>query len=399
MGVAPARCDNQLHVRWHSVVEHYNLEHHGPIGLVVMATYRYYTASILGGGVVSEMPLYGVWMDKQIGRAGQFTGTFKLDTGQYVDKLLLDGTKPGLHAIYCVRDSTLIWGGPIWTRTYASEGKTMQISAQTWESVFDHVVFESHVIHQQVEQSAIFQSIINQMQAQPGNNFGFTMNTPFPTTGVKRTVLLPDYEFHMIMDAMRQLVDTDGGMEYTIDLLPSATPDVPEKRIRVGFPVLTGSSTNHFDYPGSITKYWFPESATQGGVKVAAIGIVPAGKQPKDVIRAVAIDGEKLDAGYPSWWKVNSYPLIGDQATIAARARDDLVTYGMPVITPTFELENVDSFTSWNSLGDSFSVTIQDPRFPTPHTATERLVGWELTPQASESDERLSFRIEGDDLA
>lgn len=361
-----------------------------------MPTYRYYAADILTGNVIAELPLYGVYMDKRLSTAGNFNGTFRLGTGRYLDDALLDATQPGFRSIFCERDGELIWGGICWSRTYEALGKYCSITGQTYESIWDHVVFNEHVIQQQVEQVDIFQTLVNQIQAQASNNFGMTLSMP-AASGIKRTILLPSYEFHFASDALSQLIGVDNGLEYTVDISASATPDLPTKTVRVGYPKLTAGTSaisEAYDFPGTIVNYWMPENASRGGVQAGVLG---AGSGNK-VLRAVAVDGDKVSAGYPMWWIVNSYPELGTQQQVTDRAREDLQTYGMPVKAPTFQLSQDHQFNSWNRLGDYFTVRVQDARFPDGQTFTNRLIGWSLSPQSTDSEEQLQFVVEGDDF-
>lgn len=361
-----------------------------------MPTYRYYTTDILTGAVMAELPLYGVYLDKGINSPGNFNGTFRLNTKRYSDASLLGGTTSGKMAIYVERNDTLIWGGILWSRTYDSTSQTIQLSGQTWESVFDHTVFRSHIIQQDIEQGALFKNLIDTLQAQAQNNFGFIMDV-FPDTGVKRTVLLPSYDFPFVIEGVSALSDVDNGLEYTVDILPTVgTPDTPRKKIRVGFPKLgslVSVSGNVYDYPGTIQNYWWPENAAQGATRVAALGAGDGNK----VLRAVSNDLGKLNGGWPSWWQVNKYANLGTQKQVTARAIRDLKKKRIPVTVPTFELAQGALFSSWNNVGDYFRVTIQDPRFPTGKSVTERMVGWSLSAQTDDTEEILKFAIEGDD--
>lgn len=361
-----------------------------------MPTYRYYTGDLLTGDPLAELPLYGVFMNKRKSTPGDFTGTFRLDSGRYLDTELMAGTNPGKAAIFCERDGQLIWGGIIWSRTYSSNSKTAQITARTFESLWDHVALEEHTIQQNVEQSVIFEDLIDQVQAQAGNNFGLLKDTPFPTTGIKRTVLVPGYEYHYAQEVVNEVVGVDEGLEYVIDVEPSGTVDQPNKIIRVAYPLLHQNvNTLYYDYPGMIKQYWFPESAAQGGVKFVGLG-AGAGI---NVIRAVVTDGDRVAQGYPSWWRVRSYKHIGTKAQIADRTRRDMTDYRIPVSFPTFEIKpDVGAgFTEWNNVGAPIRVRIEDPRFPDGQVITSRIVGWELQPGDADSLESLKFVIEGED--
>jgi hypothetical protein len=361
-----------------------------------MPTYRFYSADLLTGNILAELPLYGTYMNREINVPGNFTGTFKLGSGRHIDTDLLDGSIPGRTAVYCERNGTLIWGGIIWSRTYAAESKTCGLTAQTFESIFDHVVLENHFIMQYVEQSTILTNMINAIQAQASNNFGLTGMGSFPTTGVKRTVLVPGYEYHFAQTVLDQIIGVDGGLEYTIDVIPSGTIDRPTKLVRAAYPKLGDigtASTLSYDYPGTVSNYWWPESSTRGATKVATIGHGSG----QTTIRATAVDGNMLAAGWPAFWQVNTYGNIKDIDGISAKARGDLNLYRMPYSRPTIELKSDigAGFDGWNKLGSTLSVHIEDARFPNGFDTVSRMLGWELTPADSNSTESVKFTIEG----
>ena len=350
-------------------------------------TYRYYTEDLLTGAQTGDdLPFYGVWCNRQLNQAGEFTATFRLGSNRHVDTDMLAATIPGRTAVYIERNGTLIWGGIIWSRTYAAQATYVQLTGQTWESIFDHVVMENHFIMQYVDQSTIFANMINALQAQAGNNFGLTGMGSFGTSGVTRTVLVPGYEYHFAADIVSQVVGVDGGLEYTID---------PDKLVRVGYPYL-GDQVNSdlaYDFPGTLANYWWPESATRGATKVGVIGKGSG----TTTMRSTAVDGNMLNAGWPAFWQVNSYPNIADGDGISAKARGDLDRLRMPYSRPTLELKSDigEGFTGWAKLGNTLTAHFDDARFPNGFTSTSRMLGWELTTADSDSSEIVKFYIEG----
>lgn len=247
-----------------------------------------------------------------------------------------------------------------------------------------------------VEQSQIFRNLINTLQAQTANNIGLTGMTSFPNTGVTRTVLVPGYEYHFGQTVIDQIVGVDGGLEYTIDVIPSGTIDRPTKLVKVGYPQLGNrgsASPLSYDYPGTIANYWWPESATRGATKVATLGHGSGNTS----IRATAVDGNMIAAGWPAFWQVNTYGNIADVDGISAKARADLERLRMPYSRPTLELKSDVStgFTGWNDVGSDVTVHIEDARFPNGFNTTSRMIGWELTTADSNSSEIVKFVIEG----
>jgi hypothetical protein len=360
-----------------------------------MPSYRYYTADLLTGNVLGELDLFGVYATKMLSRAGQFTGSMKLTGNTFDDALRLSCSIPGRTALYLERDDDLVWGGILWNRMWSTQGKSLQLNGQTFESYFDRVVLEQHFIQQGVAQEQIFNNLVNQLQAQENCDIGLDI-VSLPTTNRNRTVLIPDYEYHFATDALQQVVGVDEGLEYTIDPTDSATVDHPVKLVRVGYPELGAANPDLvFDFPGGVRDYWTPESGTTGGVKFAALGFGSGNK----VARATAVVQELLDDGWPAWWIVKSYPTIADLGIMQDKVTNDAIKHRIPNISPTFDLDPEHSnFNGWNKLGDTFKVNIEDYRFPSGHTITSRMIGWELTPQSSDSPELIKLVIEGADL-
>lgn len=349
-----------------------------------MPSYRYTTKDLLTGAELGEPDFYGVWASRMLNRPGQFTASLKLTGSLAEDAVRLSSTIPGRTAVFMERDDELIWGGILWTRMHSSQAKTLQFSAQTFESIFEHVVLESHFIQQAVAQEVIFDNLINQIQAQDNCDFGLTVPT-LPTTDRNRTVLIPDYEYHFATDALTQIIDVDEGLEYSIS---------PDKTVRVDYPRLGGPNSELvFDYPGNVIDYWVPESGSTGGVKFGALGFGSGNK----VARATAVVQDLLDAGWPAWWVVTQYPTIADLGIMVDKVTQDAIKRRIPHVTPTFDIKP-DLFSGWDSLGDDFTVHIEDFRYPTGHTLTSRMIGWELTPQSSDSSELLKLVIEGGDV-
>lgn len=353
-----------------------------------MPEYQYLAKNLFTGAVVGELELYGVYCTRVLSQPGNFQGTFRLNSDTATRNAhLLDATTPGKYGLEMIRNGTAIWGGIIWSRSYAAPGQTMQVYANTWESYFDRMVFwKEHFIQQKVFQEQIFSTIVTQLQGQSAAcNIGLTISS-LPADSVKRTVLIPNYEYHAGSTAMNQIVGVDLGLEYTIG---------PDKTIYVGHEGDLGDHTSptvmSYDFPGSVSSYWMPESGASGCVKIATLGAGTGNK----VVRAVTEDLDAIAAGYPEWWKVTQYPLIADLSTLQAKNVADFLTYKMPYLTPTFDIQPEENFNMFNSLGSDFKVTVQDVRYPEGRSFTSRMVGWELSPKSVEGPETLKVSVDG----
>lgn len=357
------------------------------------AIYRYYTKDLMSNAFLAELPIDNASCGKRINEIGNFSGNLTLHRGDNeYNQVLLDGTEPARTALYMTRNGVLIWGGILWARTYTSESQSFALTAQTFESYFDHVCIDANFIQQGVEQNTIFGNLIDVLQSQSGNNIGLVKGS-FPPTGLTRTVLIPGYEYHFGQDVVSQLVSEENGLEYTIDI--TGTYENPVKTVRCGGPKLGNpveTSGLAFDYPGNVTRYWWNESGTRGVVKAVALGHGDGFNK----VRAQAINGTLISAGYPAWWRVTSHPNIATIDGITAAAYGDLHKYGMPYSRPTLEftLEGGYIFNGWNQLGDQLTARVEDVRWPGGYTVNGRMVGWELRAAGASRSEEFRIVIE-----
>ena len=109
----------------------------------VVPSYRYFTADLITGAIVMEVPFSGVSWERKINSAGSFSGSIGANTSDsesdHFD--LYNTTLPGKHALYVMRDSVCVWGGIIWSRDYDISSKVLNVSALEFVSYFDHRTF------------------------------------------------------------------------------------------------------------------------------------------------------------------------------------------------------------------------------------------------------------------
>lgn len=352
-----------------------------------MPTYEYIIRDLLSPTtVVDEIELSDVFCSRQMNTEGRFQGSFNLFSDDPLRAArYLDCTKPGRYGIEMRRNSTPIWGGIIWSRTWSAINQQMQLYASSWESYFDHMVFwKNHFIQQKVNQELIFQAIVTQLQGQSAAaNIGLTISS-LPTTNIKRTVLIPNYEYHFGSEAISQVVGVDLGLEYTIH---------PDRTIELAAEGQLNASTDKmtYDFPGTVESYSLPESGAAAAIKLATLG---AGSGNK-ILRTVSEDQNRMNAGYPEWWKVTQYPEIADLGVLRDKNIADFNTYQMPFATPSFDIQIEEGFDRFNDIGATVEVTLTDPRFPSPATFSTRMMGWELQPQTDGQVEQLKIQVDG----
>jgi hypothetical protein len=358
-----------------------------------MSTYRYILADLLTNSIQLELPFKGATFSRKLNGAGNATFVFQLDSSGYDNQMILDSTLGGRTAIYIERNGALVWGGIIWTRLYESEGKTIQFTAQTFESYLYKQVVESTQAFTNVDQRNILALMISNMQAKPHSNIGIVVPSAFSTV-TSRTTTFWDYEVWSYGKVAENLVGYDDGFDYTIDVGYSA--GIPIKQLLIdnvlGVPA---SATNlAWDYPGGIKNYYYPESASAGATTIIGVG---AG-DGKAMLRSKAQNTKPLVAGYPDLQEVYTNKDVSIQSTLASQTKGELNRLAVPVTTPTFEVSpEIGPGLGDFGLGDYGYVYITDPRFPTGTRILVRVVGYEASAAESDSQETLKLVLEGQD--
>jgi hypothetical protein len=105
--------------------------------------YRYFTADIITGTIVAEIPFQSVSWERKINAAGSFSGSIAANAANsesdHFD--LYNNTLPGRYALYVMRDEVCVWGGIIWGRDYDIVEKNLTVNALEFISYFFHRTF------------------------------------------------------------------------------------------------------------------------------------------------------------------------------------------------------------------------------------------------------------------
>ncbi len=102
--------------------------------------YRYYTANLITGKIVMEIPFQGVSWERKVSAAGTFSGSIAADTSSDIFDLY-ESTIPGKYGLYVLRDGVCVWGGIIWSREYSLTERSLQVTALEFVSYLHHRVF------------------------------------------------------------------------------------------------------------------------------------------------------------------------------------------------------------------------------------------------------------------
>lgn len=99
--------------------------------------YRYFLTDLVSNQVLAEVPFSGVSYERQLRKAGSFSGTIPVIAA--TNKLnLYESTMPGRTGLYVMRNDVCVWGGIVWARSYSESSKTLSVDASEFTSYFYH---------------------------------------------------------------------------------------------------------------------------------------------------------------------------------------------------------------------------------------------------------------------
>jgi hypothetical protein len=359
-----------------------------------MAEYRYIFADLLTNEVTCELPLSGVTFSRRLNKAGSFGGSFGLRREGFDDATIIEGTTPGRTVLYIERDGALVWGGVIWSRTWQEQSYSFQYAGQTFESFFFKQDIRNSLIYVNTDQRNILIDLIEKCQAYPFRDLGVITPLPF-SNSILRSVTFNDYEAWTFGKAIDYMVEYAQGFDYTIDVRYGTNGDAQKVLLtddRLGTPVSTSQLV--FDYPGSIKNFWYPENASRAATTVYGIG---AG-EGSSMLRVILTSQQLLDVGYPELVEFYTNKDVSISGTLISKTASELARLVVPLSVPTYETnpEMQPKFGSYQ-LGDYAKMSIESPRFPDGKDFTTRIVGWDVTPTSSESQEQVKIVVSGED--
>jgi hypothetical protein len=361
--------------------------------------YRYLFVDILSNRVIDELPCYGTWFSRQLSGAGNMTATIALNAKPYKNIDIKNATTPGKTALYALCNDVCVWGGPIWTRTYSPTAHTIQLSGQTWESWLSKFYPDNSLSYTNTDQRNIVVDLITRMQAVSLQNAQFTLPSTFPLS-IPRTENFPFSDLKSYGELVEYLSEYDDGFDY--EILPYMDGSgILQRYVNLGNPKLGTSQSNSnlvFDYPGGITTYWYSENASAGAVKVYGVGGTVG--EATDPIRSsyTQLDIAVLGS-YPLFQEVFTNGDVTVQSTLDSQTKLFGNTNRVPIVSWTIDVDpSLDPVLGTWALGDHGHVMIEDNAFwDTPLSTYVRIIGWELTPPASDAVESLKLVLEGSD--
>jgi hypothetical protein len=371
-----------------------------------MPKYTYTFIDIRSQQKLGTLPLYGVNCTDLLlqgaggASAGTFTGSIRMDSDFATVDEILEITRPEATMIWMERDDTAIWCGILWTRTYQSDGRVLQLNAQTFSSYLSKVVWDPL---SGVETYSLL--------ANPHNMVRYlwryleTEASEEYDVGVRREQYHEEYDpvaqpdkfitFDFVRAEHKALSEyasdaLKAGGEYRI--VPLVIDGIRTPQYQSGFPGTLGvtqdgaARSQPFQYPGDISKYWLTNSVSNAPTKLIGVGKSTG----QDGIYTVQQGSTANRIGVDD---VVSYE-TQDQTTLVQLTANDLLASQQQLNRPVYELNGANVDFGWG-LGDYKYIIIDDPyRFGGPVGGYVRLVGWTLSPADSGSLEQQGITID-----
>lgn len=377
--------------------------------------------------------LYGVNMTKYLNKPGDMTFSVRLDS--WINSpdgvtppadVILPITEPYRASVWVFRNDVLVWGGIVTSRTWQSQGRVMNFTARTHDALFRRLHYNKtatftagrwpgnliyEIVRRAINQGPVGENLHTDIwiptPGKPGYPKEITITTGSfsgPTfalsTDIKKAPALSELiDYALSLGAEYRLVPYEfppGGSGFPRLVsweLGQITAGTPSHRVGKS----TTEITEVYQYPGSIYRYWWPESMGESsGAGEAFVlrgqdngaGVYPA----KDFY--VVGTKDRLKNSLRIQYQTTSQT---EMDSIAAEVWQDRIP---PAVNPTFELDLTHPDVSPNpdrlDVGDYVQFKIHDPiRFGSNVLKVEkRVIGWALTPPSDTSVEQLGIQLE-----
>lgn len=347
-----------------------------------MTEYRYLFADLLTNQILTELPLVSVTFGQELNTSGSFQGHLLLSDIRESGYGVLDNTNPGRTAVYVVRDSTIVWAGVLWSRTYDAQAQRVTFGGREFESYFERrrINFDYNVAAASQDQLLVVQNLFNTIQGAPGSstNIGLVVGTE--TSGVNVSKTYRGYEYKPLTEAVYELSKAVNGFDFNIDVSFDSNNAI-QKRLRLEYPRrgvvynASNASAPVLEFPGNIISYTYPEDGFQVSNTIYGLG---AG-QGEGKLVSTQTSASQLAAGWATLEGSISYTDYTDATVLASLTNAELSAKQQPIVVMTCTLATyVDPILGSYGTGDDFRIRITDDFFPSGLDVIRRLAKIEV---------------------
>jgi len=362
------------------------------------AELRYLFGDLSTQQIIAELPLSGVSMSKKLNEWGTFRGTVYFDTSGIDNRDLASATVPGRNFVTVERDGVPIWDGILWTSTYDSQAKVMNMTGRTYEAYAEKNIVDVDFVRTGQDQRNIFCDLWRQLQGPSNRNLNIVIPTGPFDNAVPRDLSILASEYKTFASGMSAMSDNDDGFDWTITTTKANNQYV--RTLMIGYPWLgiqnVTSSPLSFDYPGNVLNYYESASMSAAGTHVYLLG---AG-EGSDMVVGKAINADLLATGFKRYDVVDSRKDVEDPYTIGTLAGQLALTRRPPLtIYKVFMKADLDPVFGSYGLGDAGTFSVVDAKHPDGASTTARVVAWEYRPGSDDNVDQTELIFQGDELS
>lgn len=350
-----------------------------------MAGYRFFTADMLTGRPLAELPLDCSQYSQALSGTGAATATLTLTDGKF--PYWRNVTTERRTTLNILRDGVVVWGGPILKRHPISGGDQVEFTATTWEGYLARRRIKSDLIFDSADLFDIIRAIVANMQSIGGGNVRMRVDTQL--AGHVQTITYNGYARTKVLDAITHLSQLVPAFEFSVsvdrDTAGYFTPTLhlALPRFSMNYPPIL------VELPGAVVTYDYPEDGANAANAVTGIGKGDGASML--TYEAVDSAGE-LAEGYPIYEDELSAKEEDDPDRLAALTDNELTTRLIDYVVPTVDLQGTAPpvFGSY-ALGTDCRMRITSPYHPAAADGspgldvTRRVTAWTVKPQAQET--------------
>jgi hypothetical protein len=361
--------------------------------------YRYLAVDIRTGAVQGELPLGGVSIERLLNGAGAFSGQLKLSDKRVRSAFTEADTKPGKSAIAVLRNNTLLWGGPIWTRRYDVTTETLTIGGNEWYSILGRRKVVADLSWTDATLTTVITALVNHAQAdstvRPGAggtgannaaqlNMTVSGDTTTNTATATGSVLVTSRKW--VSDVINELSTAANGIDFRTGVAYSGSLIYPY--MQIGIPLGVSQANSSVSVAEAIGGEW-AEDATSWGTHIYA-------SASGSTSLTTEFDSTSfLTAGYPEldldYSTDTSSPATLTSRTSAYAAQRQPAGALSSVVT-----RSTDPDLMTYDVGDWLSINYSpNARFPQGLAVPARIVGWKLTPGEAGAVESVALTLAG----
>jgi hypothetical protein len=356
---------------------------------------RYVFGDALTGKIIEEIPCTGTSLTMTLGDGGEFRGTFGLDLTGKNNEDLVNATIPGKSFVVVESGdgSVVHWGGLVWSRTYQSQAKSVQVYAKTLDQYPTKRIVFANREWENIDAREILIDLFEMMQADPNSIIVSLPTDSYSGLEIPYFEVMSD-DVITYRSAMDSVTNTINGFEWTVDWVRNGNSY--NRTLRLGAPLgqAPGLHDVVFEYPGPILNYWRNDTVGSAGTNIVGVG----SGEGSSMGSVEVVHADLLGNGFPRLDTSIAFKDITDADLLAALTEKQAHIYKVPQPVYTVELkaDREPIFGSYG-IGDACRLIMNDPLHPGGQSYSTRIIGWEYYPQQSDRASEVRLIFEGDE--